>query len=79
MSCYTMSWMVGRTLVQALYPEQLAKYAREVAQRRAALFNYIVLLRATPVRQAPWPACLLVHVFEWLERRDSALYNLGSV
>ena len=49
MSCYMMSWMVGRTLVRALYPEQLAKYAKEIAKRRAALFNYVVILRATPV------------------------------
>ena len=53
MSCYLMSWMVGRTLVQALYPEQLAKYAQEIAKRRAALFNYVVVLRATPVGHAP--------------------------
>ena len=53
MSCYMMSWMVGRTLVQALYPEQLAKYAQEIAKRRAALFNYVVVLRATPVGHAP--------------------------
>lgn len=48
-SCYTMSWLVGRTLVHALYPQELAKYAKEVAKRRAALFNYVVILRATPV------------------------------
>jgi hypothetical protein len=48
-SCYCLSAAFGQPLAHALWPQQLEKYAAEVARRRRQLFNYIVFLRVTPI------------------------------
>ena len=47
--CYAMSWVIGRPLVHALWPERTEKFRKQVAARRGQLFNYLLFLRLTPV------------------------------
>ena len=44
-----MSYLIGKPIVHAIWPERLVKYGQEVQQRRAELFNYIIFLRVTPI------------------------------
>ena len=48
-ACYGMSWLCGRALIYALWPDQLAHFGAEVRKRKGSLLSYIVLLRVTPV------------------------------
>lgn len=49
LSCYLMSFLVGKPLVHAIWPERLAEYGKEVQQRKSELLNYIIFLRVTPI------------------------------
>ena len=44
-----MSLLIGKPLVQSVWPERLAHYNKEVQARRAELLNYIIFLRVTPI------------------------------
>ena len=48
-SSYCLSWALGQPLVRSVWPDQLERYAGEVARRRGQLLNYIVFLRVTPL------------------------------
>lgn len=48
-SCYCLSWLLGRQLAHALWPGRLERFGAEVAARRGDMFNYIVFLRVTPI------------------------------
>lgn len=47
--CYSMSWLLGRPLVQAIWPQKTEHFRNEVQKRRGQLFNYLLFLRLTPV------------------------------
>ena len=49
LSCYVMSLWIGKPLVNAIWPERLAEYGKEVQRRKSELLSYIVFLRVTPV------------------------------
>lgn len=44
-----MSWLCGKDLVYAIWPDKLARFRAEVGKRKTNLLSYIVLLRVTPV------------------------------
>ncbi|KAK9820346.1 hypothetical protein WJX72_009266 [[Myrmecia] bisecta] len=47
--CYCMSWLLGKSLVHAIWPEQLKSFAAEVKKRQNELLNYMIFLRVTPI------------------------------
>uniref|UniRef100_A0A7E4USF5 Transmembrane protein 41B n=1 Tax=Panagrellus redivivus TaxID=6233 RepID=A0A7E4USF5_PANRE len=47
--CYCLSYLVGRTLVTTYFPERVAQWQTEIQKHRENLFNYIIVLRITPV------------------------------
>lgn len=49
LSCYSMSLLMGKPIVEAIWPDRLAQYGKEVQRRKAELLNYIVFLRVTPI------------------------------
>ena len=40
---------MGKPIVEAIWPDRLAQYGKEVQRRKAELLNYIVFLRVTPI------------------------------
>ncbi|KAK9798178.1 hypothetical protein WJX73_009252 [Symbiochloris irregularis] len=49
LSCFLMSFLIGRPLVRAIWPERLSHYGKEVQARKSDLLNYIIFLRVTPI------------------------------
>ncbi|KAE9553444.1 hypothetical protein FO519_003357 [Halicephalobus sp. NKZ332] len=47
--CYCLSYLVGRKLVASYFPERVSGWQQEIQKHRENLFNYIVVLRITPV------------------------------
>ncbi|GKV10670.1 hypothetical protein SLEP1_g22003 [Rubroshorea leprosula] len=47
-SCYFLSKLIGRPLIFFLWPDKLAFFQAQVAQRRERLLNYMLFLRLTP-------------------------------
>ncbi|ONK75203.1 uncharacterized protein A4U43_C03F14430 [Asparagus officinalis] len=47
-SCYFLSKLIGRPLVNWLWPEKLRFFQAEIAKRREKLLNYMLFLRITP-------------------------------
>ncbi|XP_002974093.2 uncharacterized membrane protein At4g09580 [Selaginella moellendorffii] len=47
-SCYFLSKLVGRPLLNWLWPDKLAFFRDEVAKRKDKLLNYMLFLRITP-------------------------------
>ncbi|KAG8378407.1 hypothetical protein BUALT_Bualt08G0134200 [Buddleja alternifolia] len=47
-SCYFLSKMIGRPIVNWLWPEKLRYFQAEIAKRRDKLLNYMLFLRVTP-------------------------------
>ncbi|XP_027123905.1 uncharacterized membrane protein At4g09580-like isoform X1 [Coffea arabica] len=47
-SCYFLSKLVGRPIVNWLWPEKLRFFQAEIAKRRDKLLNYMLFLRVTP-------------------------------
>ncbi|KAH7835278.1 hypothetical protein Vadar_024661 [Vaccinium darrowii] len=47
-SCYFLSKLIGRPLVNWLWPEKLKYFQAEIAKRREKLLNYMLFLRITP-------------------------------
>ena len=45
---FALSHLVGRMIVRRVFPRQMAWFARQVAQRRRNLFNFLLFLRITP-------------------------------
>ncbi|KFM26096.1 Protein MAM3 [Auxenochlorella protothecoides] len=49
LSCYTLSLLIGRPIVRALWPLRTERFAAEVAARRGQLLPYVIFLRVTPL------------------------------
>ncbi|XP_009786093.1 putative membrane protein At4g09580 [Nicotiana tabacum] len=47
-SCYFLSKLIGRPIVNWLWPEKLRFFQAEIAKRRDKLLNYMLFLRITP-------------------------------
>ncbi|GLU06768.1 hypothetical protein SLE2022_237670 [Rubroshorea leprosula] len=47
-SCFLLSKLIGRPLVNRLWPEKLRFFQGEIAKRRDKLLNYMLFLRITP-------------------------------
>ncbi|CBI18173.3 uncharacterized membrane protein At4g09580 [Vitis riparia] len=47
-SCYFLSKLIGRPLVNWLWPEKLRLFQAEISKRREKLLNYMLFLRITP-------------------------------
>ncbi|XP_065847322.1 uncharacterized membrane protein At4g09580-like [Euphorbia lathyris] len=47
-SCYFLSKLIGRPIVNWLWPEKLRLFQAEIAKRRERLLNYMLFLRVTP-------------------------------
>ncbi|WCJ44144.1 SNARE associated Golgi protein family [Euphorbia peplus] len=47
-SCYFLSKLIGRPIVNWLWPEKLRLFQSEIAKRRERLLNYMLFLRVTP-------------------------------
>uniref|UniRef100_A0AC34G1Y5 Transmembrane protein 41A n=1 Tax=Panagrolaimus sp. ES5 TaxID=591445 RepID=A0AC34G1Y5_9BILA len=47
--CYCLSYLVGRKLVASYFPERVEQWQKEVQKHQENLFNYMVVLRVTPV------------------------------
>ncbi|KAL1561333.1 hypothetical protein AAHA92_04051 [Salvia divinorum] len=47
-SCYFLSKLIGRPIVNWLWPEKLRYFQSEIAKRREKLLNYMLFLRVTP-------------------------------
>ncbi|KAK9134886.1 hypothetical protein Syun_014216 [Stephania yunnanensis] len=47
-SCYFLSKLIGRPIVNWLWPERLRFFQAEIAKRREKLLNYMLFLRITP-------------------------------
>ncbi|KAL3565567.1 hypothetical protein D5086_033613 [Populus alba] len=47
-SCFFLSKLIGRPLVNWLWPEKLRFFQAEIAKRREKLLNYMLFLRVTP-------------------------------
>ncbi|KAJ6804402.1 putative membrane protein-like [Iris pallida] len=47
-SCYFLSKLIGRPLVNWLWPEKLRFFQGEIAKRKDKLLNYMLFLRITP-------------------------------
>ncbi|KAL0437977.1 UNVERIFIED_CONTAM: putative membrane protein [Sesamum latifolium] len=47
-SCYFLSKLIGRPIVNWLWPEKLRFFQAEIAKRRDKLLNYMLFLRVTP-------------------------------
>ncbi|KAL9382484.1 hypothetical protein Peur_025519 [Populus x canadensis] len=47
-SCFFLSKLIGRPLVNWLWPEKLRFFQAEIAKRRDKLLNYMLFLRVTP-------------------------------
>ncbi|KAI3855496.1 hypothetical protein MKX03_004353 [Papaver bracteatum] len=47
-SCYFLSKLIGRPLVNWLWPEKLRFFQAEIAKRKDKLLNYMLFLRITP-------------------------------
>ncbi|GLT52209.1 hypothetical protein SLA2020_255620 [Shorea laevis] len=47
-SCFFLSKLIGRPLVNRLWPEKLRFFQGEIAKRRDKLLNYMLFLRITP-------------------------------
>lgn len=47
-SCYFLSKLIGRPIVNWLWPEKLRFFQAEIAKRREKLWNYMLFLRVTP-------------------------------
>ncbi|KAL3504003.1 hypothetical protein ACH5RR_033844 [Cinchona calisaya] len=47
-SCYFLSKLVGKPIVNWLWPEKLRFFQAEIAKRRDKLLNYMLFLRVTP-------------------------------
>ncbi|XP_042507181.1 uncharacterized membrane protein At4g09580-like isoform X3 [Macadamia integrifolia] len=46
--CYFLSKLIGRPLINWLWPERLRFFQAEIAKRREKLLNYMLFLRITP-------------------------------
>ncbi|KAL6770581.1 hypothetical protein ACKKBF_B31820 [Auxenochlorella protothecoides x Auxenochlorella symbiontica] len=49
LSCYTLSLLIGRPIVRALWPLRTERFAAEVAARRGQLLPFVIFLRVTPL------------------------------
>lgn len=47
-SCYFLSKLIGRPIVNWLWPEKLRYFQAEIAKRKEKLLNYMLFLRVTP-------------------------------
>ncbi|KAJ9167148.1 hypothetical protein P3X46_021819 [Hevea brasiliensis] len=47
-SCFFLSKLIGRPIVNSLWPEKLRIFQAEIAKRREKLLNYMLFLRVTP-------------------------------
>ncbi|GFP81363.1 uncharacterized membrane protein at4g09580 [Phtheirospermum japonicum] len=47
-SCYFLSKLIGRPIVNWLWPEKLRYFQAEIAKQREKLLNYMLFLRVTP-------------------------------
>ncbi|KAL3641811.1 hypothetical protein CASFOL_012626 [Castilleja foliolosa] len=47
-SCYFLSKLIGRPIVNWLFPEKLRFFQAEIVKRREKLLNYMLFLRVTP-------------------------------
>ncbi|KAF5772565.1 putative SNARE associated golgi family protein [Helianthus annuus] len=47
-SCYFLSNLIGRPLINSLWPDKLVFFQDQVAKRRGGLLNYMLFLRLTP-------------------------------
>ncbi|KAL6962018.1 hypothetical protein U1Q18_036974 [Sarracenia purpurea var. burkii] len=47
-SCYFLSKLIGRPIVNWMWPEKLRYFQAEIAKRREKLLNYMLFLRITP-------------------------------
>ncbi|KAF2297428.1 hypothetical protein GH714_023426 [Hevea brasiliensis] len=47
-SCFFLSKLIGRPIVNSLWPEKLRVFQAEIAKRREKLLNYMLFLRVTP-------------------------------
>ncbi|KAK9109926.1 hypothetical protein Sjap_017986 [Stephania japonica] len=47
-SCYFLSKLIGRPIINWLWPERLRFFQAEIAKRREKLLNYMLFLRITP-------------------------------
>ncbi|CAH9126307.1 unnamed protein product [Cuscuta epithymum] len=47
-SCYFLSKLIGRPIVNSLWPEKLRFFQAEIAKRGDSLLNYMLFLRVTP-------------------------------
>ncbi|XP_022866645.1 uncharacterized membrane protein At4g09580-like [Olea europaea var. sylvestris] len=47
-SCYFLSKLIGKPIVNWLWPEKLRYFQAEIAKRREKLLNYMLFLRVTP-------------------------------
>ncbi|CAA0818466.1 Uncharacterized membrane protein [Striga hermonthica] len=47
-SCYFLSKLIGRPIVNWLWPEKLRFFQAEIAKRKEKLLNYMLFLRVTP-------------------------------
>ncbi|KAG8633398.1 hypothetical protein MANES_18G100900v8 [Manihot esculenta] len=47
-SCFFLSKLIGRPIVNWLWPEKLRVFQAEIAKRREKLLNYMLFLRVTP-------------------------------
>ncbi|OIT39448.1 PREDICTED: uncharacterized membrane protein At4g09580-like [Nicotiana attenuata] len=47
-SCYFLSKLIGRPIVNWMWPEKLRFFQAEIAKRRDKLLNYMLFLRITP-------------------------------
>lgn len=48
-SCYCLSWLLGKQLALAIWPQQLQRFEAEADARRGDMLNYIIFLRVTPI------------------------------
>lgn len=47
--CYLLSYYIGRSLVQKLFPQKLALFGNEIQKHKHSILNYLLFLRMTPV------------------------------
>ena len=48
-ACYCLSWLLGKQLAHAIWPDRLAAFGAEVQRQKRALLGYIIFLRITPL------------------------------
>mmetsp|Transcript_11032 Transcript_11032/g.38309 ORF Transcript_11032/g.38309 Transcript_11032/m.38309 type:complete len:284 (+) Transcript_11032:187-1038(+) len=47
--CYGLSLLVGRAIAYHVWPDKMAKFAREIGRRRKKMASYMIFLRLTPL------------------------------